>query len=152
MEFMEAIVDKFIFRVPKDRLFGPEGLWFQTEPGPPSNRWRVGLTDFLQQHSGDLTFAILKPQGTRLAVGDEIGVVETVKVNVSLISPVAGTIAAVNAELEMTPELINQDPYVKGWLAVIETAPGEDLAARLMAPAAYFEHMKKLAEAEVRSR
>ncbi|MCX6567028.1 MAG: glycine cleavage system protein H [Candidatus Aminicenantes bacterium] len=152
MEYLEATVDKFIFRVPKDCIFSPEGIWFHSEPGPPSNRWRIGLTDFLQQHSGDLTFAILKPQGTRLAAGDEIGVVETVKVNVSLISPVAGTMVEVNSELEMTPELINQDPYGKGWLAMIEASPDDDLAARLMTASAYFEHMKVLAEAEVRSR
>jgi len=151
MEYLEATVDKFIFRVPTDRSFSPEGLWFQAQPGAPQ-RWRVGLTDFLQQHSGDLTFAILKPQETRLAVRDEIGVVETVKANVSLISPIAGTMVEVNSELEMTPELINQDPYGKGWLAVIETAPDDDPASRLLSPAAYFEHMKILAEAEVRSR
>ncbi len=152
MEFLEATVDKFIFRVPTDRIFGPEGIWFQSETGAASNRWRIGLTDFLQQHSGDLTFALLKPQGTRLAAGDEIGTVETVKVNVGLTSPVAGTLIEVNSELELTPELINQDPYGKGWLAVIETAPDDDVAARLMTPAAYFEHMKGQAEAEVRSK
>ena len=152
MEFLETTVDKFIFRVPTDRVFTPEGIWFQLETGGPAGRWRVGLTDFLQQHSGDLTFALLKPQGTRLAVGDEIGVIETVKVNVSLTSPAAGTLVDVNPELEMTPELINQDPYGKGWLAVMETGPNDDLAARLMTPSAYFEHMKIQAEAEVRSR
>jgi glycine cleavage system H protein len=150
MEDLEARVDKFIFRVPQDRLYAPEGTWFQPETGTP-NLWRVGLTDFLQQHSGDLTFALMKPQGTRLAAGDEIGTVETVKVNVGLTSPVAGTLVEVNSELELTPELINQDPYGKGWLAVIETAPADDVAARLMTPAAYFEHMKGQAEAEVRS-
>lgn len=151
MEDLEAKVDKFIFRVAQDRLYGPEGTWFRPETGAFPNRWRIGLTDFLQQHSGDLTFAIMKPQGTRLAAGDEIGTVETVKANVSLTSPIAGTLVEVNSELEMTPELINQDPYGKGWLAVIETAPADDVAARLMTPTEYFDHMKTQAEAEVRS-
>jgi glycine cleavage system H protein len=148
---LEATVDKFIFRVPTDRLYSPEGLWFQAEPGA-ARRWRIGLTDFLQQHSGDLTFAVPKSQGTRLAAGDELGVIETVKVNVSLITPVAGTLVEVNAELEMTPELINQDPYDKGWLSVLETAPDDDPSSRLLSPTAYFEHMKALAEAEGRPR
>jgi glycine cleavage system H protein len=87
-----------------------------------------------------------------LAAYDEIGTVETVKVNAGLTSPVAGTLIEVNSELEMTPELINQDPCGKGWLAVIETAPDDDVAIRLMTPAEYFEHMKILAEAEVRSK
>jgi glycine cleavage system H protein len=152
MEFLETTVDKFTFRVPTDRIFSPEGIWFIPVVGNDASRWRIGLTDFLQQHSGDLTFALLRPEGTRLAVGDEIGVIETVKVNLSLISPVAGTIVEINPDLEMTPEVINQDPYDKGWLAVIEVATNDDLAARLMTPAVYFEHMKSQAEAEVRSR
>jgi len=99
-----------------------------------------------------MTFALLHPEGTRFAIGDEIGVIETIKVNVSLTSPVAGTIVEINPDLEMTPEVINQDPYGKGWLTVIEVAANDDLAARLMTPDAYFEHMKSQAEAEVRSR
>jgi len=151
MEYLEASVDKFIFRVPTDRLFSPDGLWFRAEPAAP-RRWRIGLTDFLQQHSGDLTFAVPKPQGTRVAAGEELGVIETVKVNVSLIAPVAGTLVEANPELETTPELINQDPYGKGWLAVFEIVPDVDPVSRLLSPEAYFEHMKALAEAEGRSR
>ena len=152
MDFLETTVDKFTFRVPTDRIFSPEGIWFKAEAGENSGRWRIGLTDFLQEHSGDLTFALLRPEGTRLAVGDEIGVIETIKVNVSLASPVAGTIIEINTDLEMTPEIINQDPYEKGWLAVIEVSANDDLAARLMTPAMYFEHMKGQAAEEVRSR
>jgi glycine cleavage system H protein len=152
MEFLETTVDKFTFRVPADRIFSPEGIWLKPEAGKNIVRWRIGLTDFLQQHSGDLTFALLRPEGTRLAIGDEIGMIETIKVNVSLTSPVAGTIVEINPDLELTPEVINQDPYGKGWLAVIEAAANDDFTARLMKPDAYFEHMKGQAEAEVRSR
>ena len=152
MEFLETTVDKFTFRVPTDRIFSPEGIWFKPEAGEISGRWRIGLTDFLQQHSGDLTFAMLRPAGTRLVIGDEIGVIETIKVNISLPSPAAGTIVKINSDLEMTPEVINQDPYGKGWLAVIEVAANDDLAARLMTPDVYFEHMKGQVAEEVQSR
>jgi glycine cleavage system H protein len=152
MEVLETTVDKFTFRVPTDRVFTPEGVWVQAMAGDSPNRWRIGLADFLQQHSGDLTFALIRPEGTRLAVGDEIGTIETVKADLSLTSPVAGTLVAVNSDLELTPELINQDPYERGWLAVIEAAAGDHVASRLMTPAAYFDHMKGQAEAEVRSR
>jgi len=152
MEFLETTVDKFTFRVPTDRIFTPEGIWFQATAIDHPNHWRIGLTDFLQQHSGDLTFALIRPEGTRLAVGAEIGTIETVKANLSLTTPVAGNIVAVNSDLELTPELINQDPYEKGWLAVIEVTADDPLASRLMPPAVYFEHMKSQAEAEVRSR
>ena len=152
MEFLETTVDKFTFRVPTDRIFSPEGIWLKPEAGENSGRWRIGLTDFLQQHSGDMTFALLRPEGTRLSIGDEIGMIETIKVNVSLTSPVAGTIVEINPDLEMTPEVINQDPYGKGWLAVIEVAANDDLAARLMTPVVYFEHMKGQVTEEVRFR
>lgn len=152
MELLEATIDKFTFKVPTDRIFTPEGIWFQAAVADPANRWRIGLTDFLQQQSGDLTFALIRPEGTRLEVGSEIGTIETIKANLSLASPVAGAIVAVNPDLEPTPELINQDPYGKGWLAVIEADDDDPLASRLMSPAAYFDHMKGLAEAEVRSR
>jgi glycine cleavage system H protein len=99
-----------------------------------------------------MTFALLRPEGTRLSIGDEIGMIETIKVNVSLTSPVAGTIVEINPDLEMTPEVINQDPYGKGWLAVIEVAANDDLAARLMKPVVYFEHMKGQVAEEVQSR
>jgi glycine cleavage system H protein len=152
MEFLTTTVDKFTFRVPTDRLFTPEGIWFQATTEDQPNRRHIGLTDFLQQHSGDLTFALIRPEGTLLTIGAEIGTIETVKANLSLTSPVAGTIVNVNPDLELTPELINQDPYEKGWLAVIEVAADDLLASRLMSPIAYFDHMKGLAEAEVRSR
>ena len=152
MEFLETTVDKFTFRVPTDRIFSPEGIWLQPVAGENSVRWRIGLTDFLQQHSGDITFALLRPEGTHLAIGDEIGVIETIKVNVSLTSPVAGTIVEINQDLEITPEVINQDPYGKGWLAVIEVAANDDLATRLMKPLVYFEHMKGQVTQEVQSR
>ncbi len=152
MEFLEATVDKFTFRVPTDRVFAPEGIWFQRSDEERPNRWRIGLTDFLQQHSGDLTFALIRPEGTRLAVGDEIGTIETIKANVGLTSPIRGTIVAVNPGLELTPEIINQDPYGAGWLAESEAVVDDPAAAGLLTPAAYFDHMRGQAEAEVRSR
>jgi glycine cleavage system H protein len=152
MEFLETTVDKFTFRVPTDRVFTPEGIWFQPSVGDRPNRWRIGLTDFLQQHSGDLTFALIRPEGTQLTVGAEIGTIETVKANLSLTSPVAGTIVAINPDLELMPEFINQDPYERGWLAVIEVTADDHRASRLMPPAVYFDHMKSLVEVEVRSR
>jgi glycine cleavage system H protein len=113
VEFLDTAVDKFIFKVALDRRYTPEGVWSKWEEG----RVRIGLADFPQQRGGDVAFAEVKPVGTRLAVGDEVAVVETIKVNLSLPAPVAGTVVAVNPGLEAAPELINQDPYGEGWLA-----------------------------------
>lgn len=145
-EFLETTVDKFIFRVATDRYYHHEGLWAQAQ----GNRIRIGLSDFLQQRSGDVAFAEIKPEGTTLSVGDEVAVIETIKVNISLTSPVKGKIVEVNPAMESSPEAINQDPYGQGWLAVLEASDWEADKAALLDPQAYFKVMKNQAEAEAK--
>src|SRR5512136_504107 len=115
-EMLELTVDKFTFRVPKSLYFNDAGTWVR----PEGSMARLGLSDFAQQRSGDMAFAEVKPVETLLKPGDEFASVETIKVNVILPSPVTGAIAKINAALEDAPELINQDPYGKGWLVVVE--------------------------------
>lgn len=148
-DMLQTSVDKFTFRVPTDRLFSPEGVWALWLHDQADGRVRVGLTDYLQQHSGDVAFAEGQPLGTQVSAGDEVGMIETIKANLSLPSPVDGTVVEVNPLLETTPEVINQDPYGAGWLVVIEVADRETQKARLLGPDAYFAHMKKQAEEEV---
>ena len=89
-EYLQTTIDKFAFRVAKDRLYTPDGVWvFWLQPEGP-NRVRVGLTDFRQQHSGDAAFVHVKPVGTRLQASDDFAELETIKVNLILPSPVAG--------------------------------------------------------------
>lgn len=145
-EFLETTVDKFIFKVAADRYYSREGVWAQAE----GNRVRIGLSDFLQQRSGDVAFAEVKPAGTTLAAGDEVAVIETIKVNISLTSPVNGKVAEVNPAMETAPEAINKDPYGEGWLAMIEAADWEADRARLLDPQAYFTLMKGQAEEEAK--
>lgn len=85
-EFLELTVDKFTFKTTTDRYYNSEGVWALAE----GNRVRIGLSDFLQQRSGDVAFAEVKPEGTVLALGDEVAVIETIKADISLPSPVAG--------------------------------------------------------------
>jgi glycine cleavage system H protein len=149
-EFLETTVDKFIFRAATDRLYSRDGLWaFWLEPRT-ANRVRVGLTDYLQQHSGDVTFVTLKPVGTTLDVGDDLVDFETIKVTLALPSPVSGTIVAVNDALELSPELVNQSPYDQGWLAEIEASDWEAGRASLLGPEAYLAIMKSEAEEEAK--
>lgn len=145
-EYLETTVDKFTFKVATDRYYNDEGIWALAE----GNRIRIGMTDFLQQRSGDIAFAEVKPEGTTLEAGDEVAVIETIKVNVSLTSPVSGTVVEVNPAMELSPEVINQDPYGKGWLVVIEASDWPKDRARLLDPQAYFELMKGQAEEEAR--
>jgi glycine cleavage system H protein len=142
--FLETVVDKFTFKVATDRYYTAEGLWALAE----GKKVRIGLSDFLQQRSGDVAFADVKPVGMRLAYGDEVAGIETIKVTVSLASPVSGMVVEVNPEMESAPEAINQDPYGKGWLAVIEANDWEADKTRLLDPQTYFVQMKAEAEEE----
>jgi len=145
-EFLELTVDKFTFRTATDRYYNSEGVWALTE----GNRVRIGLSDFLQQRSGDVAFAEVKPEGTVLALGDEVAMIETIKADVSLPSPVAGKVAEVNSSMDITPEVINQDPYGEGWLAVIEADDWESDRARLLDAQAYFALVQEQAEEEMK--
>src|SRR5512146_926442 len=141
-EFLEVTVGKFTFKVATDRFYTHEGVWALAA----GNQVRIGLSDFLQQRSGDIAFAEIKPVGTALAAGDEVASIETIKVNVALSAPVSGSVIEVNPEMATAPEAINQDPYGAGWLAVIAATDWAADRSRLLDAAAYFEVVKREAE------
>lgn len=145
-EYLETTVGKFTFRVAMDRLYTREGLWALAE----GDRVRIGLSDFLQQRSGDVAFAEVGLIGTHVARGDDLATIETVKVNVILDSPVSGVVAEINPALSRAPEAINQDPYGEGWLAVL--VPDDWLSDQdaLLDPETYFFQMSQDAEEEAR--
>ena len=145
-EYLETTVDKFTFRVPTDRRYSAEGVWVQ-DLG--SGRIRVGVTDFVQQHSGDVAFATVRDTGTTLAAGEDFADLETVKVNVALTLPVAGTVVEANPALQSTPEVVNTSPYDEGWLAVVRPSAWESDGAALLEPAAYLSVMEAQAREEV---
>jgi len=145
-DFLETTVDKFTFRVAADRFYTHEGVWAKAE----GHYVRIGLSDFVQQRSSDITFADVKPVGTVLACGDELASIETIKVNISLGSPASGKIVEVNPDMEMAPEVINQDPFEKGWIAVIEASDWETDQRQLLDAPAYFAKMKFEAEEEAK--
>jgi glycine cleavage system H protein len=143
-EFLETTVDKFIFKVAADRFYSSEGLWLQLD----GNLIRIGLSDFLQQRSGDVAFAEVKPLGTSVVAGEEIAIIETIKVTISLTSPIAGKVVEVNRAMSTAPEAINQDPYGEGWLAILEAANWDADRSNLMNAQAYFHRMKTQAQEE----
>jgi glycine cleavage system H protein len=149
-EFLETVVGKFTFRVATDRFYGRDGLWVLRVQPESGGRVRVGMTDYLQQESGDAAFVTVRPPGTKLQAGDDLADLETIKVVTTLASPVGGTIAAVNDALQLHPELINQSPYENGWLAEIDATNWEAGRAALLDAGAYFAVMKSQAEEETR--
>jgi glycine cleavage system H protein len=82
----------------------------------------TGITFFAQEQLGDITFVELPQVGKILEQGKEMGVVESVKAASEIYAPVSGQVVEVNIDLETAPELINQDPYKKGWMVRIKTS------------------------------
>jgi glycine cleavage system H protein len=144
--FLETTVDKFTFKVATDCFYTHEGVWAREENG----RVRIGLSDFVQQRSGDVAFAEVKPVGAVIAVGEEVAEIETIKVNIIYTSPVNGKIVEVNPAMNDAPEAINQDPYGTGWLAVMDVVNWNADRAKLLDPQAYFKKMKDQAEEEAK--
>jgi glycine cleavage system H protein len=144
---LKLTIDKFIFRFPQTLLYSEEGLWIKQEDG----LLRIGISDFTQQRNGDITFATLTPKGSMLNVGDEIAGIETVKVIYSLPSPMKGKIVEVNAALQDSPELINQEPYGRGWMVVVQPENLDRDRTALMTAEAYSNLARQQAEAELKS-
>jgi len=145
-EYLETQVDKFFFKVATDRLYSREGVWVKKEGASV----KVGLTDYLQQLSGDIAFADVKPMGTEVTPGDEVASIETIKVDAVIHSPIHGKINLINPKMQSEPEAINQDPYGEGWLCQLEVTDWEEDSVHLLAPDAYFVIMKAEAEEEAK--
>lgn len=143
-DYLETTVDKFIFRVRVGNLYNDNGIW--TEMNEDSGVARLGLSDFTQQSSGDVAFVSLPEPGQSVTVGKELATVETIKVDLEVQAPFDGEIVAVNEALEDAPELINQDPYGRGWL--VEVRPARWPVSGLLDAEQYLVLMTAQAEAE----
>jgi glycine cleavage system H protein len=88
---------------------------------------RIGITAFAQEQLGDVVFVELPKVGAKVTAMKTFGVVESVKAVSDLFAPVSGEVVEVNAELPKQPELVNTDPYGKGWMLVIRMANPKDV-------------------------
>ena len=132
-EDLQVIVGKFTFRIKPGCLYAEPGVWVGWDEA--AGVARIGLTDFRQQTAGDVAFVELPEPGVRVAAGDDVASIETIKVDMAVPSPLSGTVTAVNPALGAAPELINQDPYGAGWL--VELTPDAWPPAGLLDAAAY---------------
>ncbi len=121
--------------VPDDRSYSKDHEWAKEDGA----RIIVGITDFAQDQLGDVVFVGLPEPGSEVEAHKPLGEVESTKSVSDIYSPVAGKVAEKNVEVEANPELINEDPYGKGWLVAIE--PSGALEG-LMSAADYAEHLK----------
>lgn len=95
----------------------------------------VGITEFAQSELGDIVYVDINTVGSELKADDVFGTVEAVKTVSDLFLPVAAKIVEVNPDLENSPELVNTDPYGKGWMAKVEISNIADVDSLLSADA-----------------
>ena len=115
--------------VPSDLKYTSEHEWIRVE----GDRATVGITDYAQKELGDVVYVDLPAVGEKIKAKAEMGSVESVKAVSDIYAPLTAEIMAVNEELQFNPELVNQDPYGKGWIAEIEIANPEELQKLLTA-------------------
>ena len=114
----------------------PEGLKYTKDHEwikVTGNEAVIGITDFAQGELGDIVYVEIETEGEELKQGDVFGTVEAVKTVSDLFMPVSGKVIAINDELESSPEIVNSDPYEKGWMIKIEISDQDSLDKTLSA-------------------
>lgn len=102
--------------LPNDLRYSDEHVWVKVE----GNNVRVGITDFAQSELGDIVFVELPEVGAEVEADEPFGSVESVKTVSELYAPVNGKVVEVNEDLDDSPEFVNESPYDKAWMIVIE--------------------------------
>ena len=123
--------------IPENLKYSQDHEWIRTEEDVAY----VGITDYAQSNLGDIVFIEVETVGEELDKGEAFGNVEAVKAVEELYLPVAGEVLEFNEELEGSPDLVNKDPYGKGWMIKIKMSNPADLDD-LMGAKAYSEIVK----------
>ncbi len=126
--------------VKDDRKYSKDHEWIKVE----DDLVVVGITDFAQNSLHEITFVEISEVGTVLEANSECGLVESMKASSDIFSPVGGEIVEVNKELEDAPEIVNEDPYGKGWMFKLKPSNLDADLAGLMDAAAYKEFIESL--------
>ncbi|WP_280145521.1 glycine cleavage system protein GcvH [Bacillus amyloliquefaciens] len=119
---------------PKDMRYSKEHEWVKVEDG----KARIGITHFAQSELGDIVFVELPEVGAEIKADEPFGSVESVKTVSELYAPINGTVTEVNEDLDDSPEFVNESPYEKAWMIVVEPADAEEIE-NLMTPEQYDE-------------
>ncbi|MGP1500718.1 glycine cleavage system protein GcvH [Bergeyella cardium] len=114
---------------PSELKYTKDHEWIKIE----GNVATVGITDFAQSELGDIVYIDVDTLDEELSANEVFGSVEAVKTVSDLFLPVSGKVIEVNEALEDEPELVNSDPYGKGWIIKLEVAEGTDLSQLLSA-------------------
>lgn len=122
---------------PENLKYAEDHEWALMEGGEIT----IGICDYAQDQLGDVVFVELPQVGDTFNKGDEFGTVESVKAVSELFIPLSGKVAAVNADLEDTPELVNSEPYTGGWMIKIKPSDASEMDG-LMTREAYLDMLK----------
>ena len=109
--------------VPAELKYTKEHEWIRVE----GEEAYVGITDYAQSQLGDIVFVEVETEGDNLEAGDTFGSIEAVKTVSDLYMPIAGEVLEFNSELEDQPDLVNKDPYGKGWIIRIKISDPSEL-------------------------
>lgn len=141
-EYLVVTYDKFDFRVPVvDYAFNENDSWMRVLDGVA----RVGVSDYMQQKLTDISYFDPPRVGSVVEQCGELGTVESAKAVFEIVSPVSGTVVAVNAAAIDNPALINEDPYGAGWLVDVRLANLAQDLELLLDPTAYAERVGRVA-------
>lgn len=125
--------------LPEDLLYSEEHEWVKEE----EDKVRIGITSFAQDELGDIVFVELPEAGDSIEMDEPFGSVESVKTVSELYAPISGKVVEVNDELEDNPEYVNESPYEKAWMVVVEPSNQSEIDDLLSA-----EQYKKVIQAD----
>ena len=118
--------------IPNDLRYHQEHEWVRVS----GTQATVGISHFAQDALGDIVFIDMPKVGAIVKAGQQIGEVESTKTTSTIYTPVSGTIAKINADLKDHPEVVNSDPYGKGWMVLIDLSNAGEVEG-LMTAAQY---------------
>jgi glycine cleavage system H protein len=122
--------------IPSNLRYHQEHEWARVE----GKQATIGISHFAQDALGDIVFVDLPKVGATVTGGDQIGEVESTKTTSTIYTPVSGTVSKVNGDLKDHPEVVNSDPYGKGWMVVIDLADPAEIE-KLMTAQQYEEFL-----------
>jgi len=116
------------YEVPEGLYYSKEWFWVKIENG----KARIGITDYAQKQLREIVFVELPSTGGTVKANEPFGSVESVKAVSDLVAPLSGTIEQANQEVTSKPELLNEDPFGKGWLLIVAPSNLDAELAALM--------------------
>lgn len=117
--------------IPENLKFTKDHEWVSVN----GNIATIGITDYAQGELGEIVFVDVQTEGEDLAEGESLGAIEAVKTVADVFMPVSGKVVEFNKELEGAPQLVNQDPYGKGWIVKVEMSDPSEVDGLLDAEA-----------------